>query len=36
MQFLDQETLYQGSVFLGRERTTDQDFGFSIEYGHVK
>ena len=33
MQFLEQETLHQGSVFLGRERTADHDSGFSLECG---
>ena len=34
-EFLEQDTLHQGSVF-GREHTTDQDCGFSLECGQFK
>ena len=35
-EFLEQDTLHQGSLFLGRERTTDQDCGFSLKCGRLK
>lgn len=33
MQFLEQETLHQSRVCVVRELTTDEDSGFSLEYG---
>ena len=39
-EFLEQESLHQGSVFVGRQRTSDQHCAFFDEYsqsrGHRK